>query len=285
MKERDIDERMKEQSIKALEWRHEGLGVWSTEDIFVKLRELGIETDPVSFRLEALKAGGPDALSDAWDERVSIDGLWADFLLFAHEELWKRLLPQTPCPELLFREIVDLSEEDSKRKGKSSSEDLRKGFDAAMRLARMALGQSPLNPAGWFGEWDEKRYVSGWIGDLPFSLGRAGLIEEAITLCRSWAQVTWGERFLGDLVVILAQAGRREQALAQIEENHRRFPKDFWIRVHSGDALRELGDWRGALARFREAEPLAQDNEERSAALERQNEVHQKQHRSLIEEA
>lgn len=283
MKERDIDERMKTHSVEELEWRYEGLGVWSTEDIFTKLQELGIETDAASFRLEALKAGGPDALSDAWDERASIDGLWADFLLFAPEELWKRLLPQTPCPELLFREIIDLSEEDSKRRGNSSGEELRKVFDAAMRLARMALEKSPLNPAGWFGYWDGKRYVSGWIGDLPFSLGRAGLIEEAITLCRSWAQVIWGERFLGDLVVILAQAGRREEALAQIEENHRRFPKDFWVRVHSGDALRELGDWRGALVRYREAEPLARDDEDRGAALDRQNDVLQKRRRDREE--
>lgn len=37
--------------------------------------------------------------------------------------------------------------------------------------------------------------------------------------------------FLGDLAVILAEGGRRNEALKQIEANLARFPSDVWVAI------------------------------------------------------
>jgi len=59
------------------------------------------------------------------------------------------------------------------------------------------------------------------------------------------------EYFLGDRAVILAEAGRREDALRQVEKNLARFPEDAWVRIKAGDVYRELGDAAAAEAAYR----------------------------------
>jgi hypothetical protein len=63
----------------------------------------------------------------------------------------------------------------------------------------------------------------------------------------------------GDVAVALAEAGLVEQAKARIEANLTRWPDDFWIRVHAGDALLALGDLDGAKAHFETAVEIADD--------------------------
>jgi hypothetical protein len=64
-------------------------------------------------------------------------------------------------------------------------------------------------------------------------------------------------RLLADAAAVLADAGLAAQARARVEANLTRWPGDFWIRMHAGDALELLGDRAGALAHFEAARQLA----------------------------
>ena len=128
----------------------------------------------------------------------------------------------------------------------------------------IALGEEP----------DQASLLPDWLANLVLDLGRAGLGAEAAAIADALATVDPELRSTldGDVAVALAQAGLTEQALTQIEDNLTRWPDDFWIRVHAGDALLVLGDPEQAAAHFRAAVDLAEatdDFEARSDAMER----------------
>lgn len=128
----------------------------------------------------------------------------------------------------------------------------------------VALGEEP----------DLAGLLPDWLVNLVADLGRAGLGTEAVAVGDALATVDPGLRSMldGDVAVALAEAGLVDQALAKIEENVTRWPDDFWIRVHAGDALLALGDPGGAATHFRAAADLAEqtdDFEARSDAIER----------------
>jgi len=82
----------------------------------------------------------------------------------------------------------------------------------------------------------------------------------------------------GDVAVALAQAGLAEQARARVESNLARWPADFWIRVHAGDALAVLGDLDGAAAHFDAAQTMAEESDDfeaRADAVERLRQIDQ----------
>jgi hypothetical protein len=111
-------------------------------------------------------------------------------------------------------------------------------------------------------------------------LGRAGWGAEAAAVGDALATANPRLRSMldldgdgdGDVAVALAQAGLADQALTKIEDNLARWPSDFWIRMHAGDALLALDDREGAAAHFHAAVDLAEetgDFEGRSDAIER----------------
>jgi len=62
--------------------------------------------------------------------------------------------------------------------------------------------------------------LTGWLVGLPLSLnGRGGLIDEAVEVGSLFAEIHSPDNFLGDMGIILAEAGRREEALQRIAEN------------------------------------------------------------------
>ena len=62
--------------------------------------------------------------------------------------------------------------------------------------------------------------------------------------------------------MILAEAGRRQQALARVEENLRRFPDDLWTQIHAGDVHLALSDPVRAEQAFRDALAMARARED-----------------------
>lgn len=60
---------------------------------------------------------------------------------------------------------------------------------------------------------------------------------------------------------ILAGAGRKEEALKQIEENLKMFPDDVWVLINAGDALYTLGEPK-AKEYFLKAYEIAGDNKD-----------------------
>ncbi len=93
------------------------------------------------------------------------------------------------------------------------------------------------------------------------------------------ATVEGADTYLGDRAMILAEAGRREKALQQVEEILVRFPDDPWVRINAGDVHEALGDLTSAEATYRQALALTDTlgpSSERSAAMERLTHLLQK---------
>ncbi len=113
-------------------------------------------------------------------------------------------------------------------------------------------------------------HVLDWMLALPFQLAWAGLVDEAATLAARFSEVTTADNFLPDRALILAKAGRRDDALAQLTENLLRFPDDPWVIIKSGDVYETLGDNEQAERLYRQGLDLAgEDQYTRLGALER----------------
>ncbi len=54
-------------------WRIDGLGEWSTEAIFDKLREIGVHTDQEHFEEQAGTAGRCLDLAEQWRQGLALD--------------------------------------------------------------------------------------------------------------------------------------------------------------------------------------------------------------------
>jgi hypothetical protein len=94
-------------------WRYGQIDQWTTDAILSKLRAIGIDIDLPRF--VALARSSPSCkaihkqwglLYKAWEDRLPErpdipESFWADFPMYAAEELWRRLTPDRPCPELL----------------------------------------------------------------------------------------------------------------------------------------------------------------------------------------
>jgi tetratricopeptide (TPR) repeat protein len=112
--------------------------------------------------------------------------------------------------------------------------------------------------------------VVGWLMALPFVLARHGMVDEAASLSTRWAEVTEADNFLADRAVILAEAGRREEAIVQFQDNLIRWPTDPWILIKGGDVHNRLGDKPLAATLYRHAlEYVGDDQYTRLGALER----------------
>lgn len=112
--------------------------------------------------------------------------------------------------------------------------------------------------------------VQGWLVGLPFALARHGFIDEAATIGSRYAEITEADNFLADRAIILAEAGRREEALAQRAENFLRFPDDPWVVIKGGDVHDVLEQPEQAERLYRLGLELAGDDDyARAGAIER----------------
>ncbi|MEX0829370.1 MAG: tetratricopeptide repeat protein [Nitrospirales bacterium] len=113
-------------------------------------------------------------------------------------------------------------------------------------------------------------FLLDWAIELPFQLARAGLVDEAATLAMRFAAITEADNFLPDRAIILAEAGRREEALAQVIDNLTRFAEDPWVVIKSGDVHDTLGEHDQAEQLYRRGLELAGDDTyTRAGAVER----------------
>jgi tetratricopeptide (TPR) repeat protein len=111
--------------------------------------------------------------------------------------------------------------------------------------------------------------LEDWLAHQHFDLAKAGLVDEAAEVARRAARLSNESMYLGDRAVILAEAGRRDEALAQVEENLRRFPDDVWTKIFAGDAHSALDDDQRAEALWRQALDEADCEYDRLGAFER----------------
>ena len=122
-----------------------------------------------------------------------------------------------------------------------------------------------------FEEWLDVFMAHDWMAELAWDLARHGLVDDAVRVADAFAGLDPRHRSMhaGDAAVILAEAGRADDARARAEANVRDFPRDVWTHVHAGDVHRELGDRERAEREFRRAGALAQDGFDAAAVAQR----------------
>ena len=231
-------------------WRWDGLGDWTTEAIFAKLQELGIDTDRERFADRAKEARNCSTLRENWKQGNERFDLWDDFPLQATEELWHRLTPDLLCPEIVSRyldEAIRISEGGSQYRPDSGKRPI---LQAALPLLDY-LESFPANErAERYQEVSDcTMYDYGVVFMDTIMNEGAEMPDEATRLADvlSQADPDRAASYQGDLPFALMRAGRREQALERVQANLVRFPNDVWIRVHAGDVYAEIGDDDSAL--------------------------------------
>jgi hypothetical protein len=135
-----------------------------------------------------------------------------------------------------------------------------------------AVVQDLVEAAGWFsgraedlavalGAEEGMPWLPEWMENLVLDLGRAGLAAEAAGAADALIRIDPDNEstYAADLGCALAEAGDSPAAQARIEANLARWPDEPWVRVHSGDALQELGDADGAEAHFLAALAMAEE--------------------------
>ncbi len=184
--------------------------------------------------------------------------------------------PTFGLPLWLLSDLGRASDRD--RSGPPSEAELRSYAELALELAKRLAGRPEA-----FAELMVADVLSdAWLIELPMALAAAGLADEAVAVGDALAELDQDNSamFASDVAVILAEAGRRKQALARVEENLRRFPADLWTQIHAGDVHLVLSDpvraeqaFRDALASARareDAQGIADANERLSRLLQDQ---------------
>jgi len=180
--------------------------------------------------------------------------------------------PSAGVPPHLEQQLDAALERDPERR--LSPEDLR--ADAGLALALAA--HFAARPEAFADFRLETDWYLDWLIELPLALAAAGLVDEAVQVGDTYAELGEEARsfFANGVAVALAKAGRREEALARAEDNLRRFPGDVWTLLCAGDVRAALGNAEAAEAAYAEAIELAdatQEGEELAEAYERLSEL------------
>jgi len=102
--------------------------------------------------------------------------------------------------------------------------------------------------------------------DLPLSLATIRDIEGALAVARSFEFLA-PDKLRGDRAVILAQAGRRDEAVALVAKNLEQAEDAALAEAKAGDAYRALGESDAAEAYYRRSLAEAKTAFERSEAV------------------
>jgi hypothetical protein len=144
--------------------------------------------------------------------------------------------------------MLDLSDDDADVHP-LEPEALRTAQGLAMRLARELNGDgSRLSLLERAVDAD----LLSYLVELPRDLADAEMVDAGLELASSLASLA-PESFLGVRAVILAQAGRREEALGQLVHNLESLTVDAGVQLDAAEAYSALGDDERAEALLRQA--------------------------------
>jgi SEC-C motif-containing protein len=243
-------------------WWYEGLEGTPTEEIVGKLASLGIETDEARLRELARTHSTADAVGEAWLAQSTATGHWRDYPWMAALALWPRWAPDVFSLESFAKQHLPVSsfagqEPDTPEEGERQW----KMAQAVMDL--VAPPDGPPRP-DLLDELSDLTLVDvgKWLVNLPYPLAGLGMVDEALEIGARMAPVHDTPSFLGDRAVILAEAGRQDEALKQVEENLTRFPVDVWVRINAGDVHKHCGDPAAAERMYRDAMALADGDDD-----------------------
>ncbi len=256
-------------------WLVEGLSGWSTEEILEHLRSEGLPLDEDAFRLDAENVSEPGELAALWMLRVDrLAGRWRDFFQLAARELWKRLLPDRDQFDWFIDDWKEYQEKLKERSEKKRTEaDIPELFKILDRLDRLVeafslekglnLHESIMDVSN---QYDYT--LLDWLIELPFELARDDLVDQAVETARRY---TFADppNIMGDLGWILADAGRCQEAIEQVEENLKNFADDPWIIIKAGDVLDLCGQTERAERLYLQALSTTDDGYNQDGAIER----------------
>jgi predicted Zn-dependent protease len=106
------------------------------------------------------------------------------------------------------------------------------------------------------------------LADLPGALAMAEKVDEGAELARLFAFLD-PPHFLGERALLLAEADRREEALAQVTENLESMSADAWVEVKAADVYGALGDTERAEGMLRAVLARKVDQQARDGAFDR----------------
>ena len=115
-------------------------------------------------------------------------------------------------------------------------------------------------------DWLLERSLSARLLDAPLQLALAGEFELAVSAARASVFID-RELAEGDLAIIFAKAGRREEALAQLASNLERAEEATLVEAKAGETHRALGDLPAAEAYFRRSLAEAKTHADKLHAL------------------
>ncbi len=240
-------------------------------EILDELRDVGIETTIEEFKEEALEAGSPSELANGWKAYLRKRAR-EDFLYEAAFELWKRHLGDVKCPELMAVFIDETINIYLERPHEHDRLSLLNIYERIKRFYDDLLNEDSIPDSDLYNRLTLLVYndIEGFLLSFPFELARHGLVDEAVNIDRWFAELSsQPSNFLRDMGCILAEGGRRAEALLQIEENLERFPHDIWVVINAGDAMYSLGDKEKAEKYFQKAYGMAESKDDKAAVLER----------------
>lgn len=192
----------------------------------------------------------PESNSEGWDAIVGASSLLAE--------------PTFGLPLAVLRRLDEVSRRDPGTR--LSADELRGDAELALAVAERLTGKPDE-----FAEFMSRALLRDvWLVELPMALAWGGLVDEAVAVGDALAALDEPNRamFANDVAVILAQAGRAEEALERVAQNLRRFPDDVWTQIHAGDIHLALSDPARAERAFRDGLAMARARGDASGVAE-----------------
>lgn len=241
-------------------------------EIIIKLKNLGILISVEEFKGEALKAGSPTDLADYWKVLFGIRNSKEEFLFEATFELWRRHLSDVKCPEMLalfIDETVNMYIDKPYEHDRFSIMNI---YERIKEFYQGLLKDDGSPDIDLYNRLTLLAYsdFEAFLINIPFQIARQGFVDEAVNIGRWFGELSsQPENFLRDTGCILAEAGRRGEALLQIDENLQRFPNDVWVVINAGDAMLDLGEKQGAKKFYLRAYNIVKERYDKASVLER----------------
>ncbi|MGD0093656.1 MAG: SEC-C domain-containing protein [Planctomycetota bacterium] len=268
MDDEDLAKVIERQRRQGFGFRWDGLGDWTTDAIFAKLREWGVATSLEQFPAQAKAAAQPDTLYEQWHGRMQQHAddhnldlrFWGDFALIAAEELWERLTPELACPDTVANYFTDALEKGRKRKRHPIAKHSDPQANAVLHLVDY-LAQVPADERAQRFEAVGQAtalYLSPCITNAVHQLAK-DKPEEAVRVGEILAPLEEFTSIQNEVTTALAHAGHRELALRRAQAGLDAFPGGFPEYCIAAEVHHTLGDDDKALELLKAARSLVND--------------------------
>ena len=245
------------------------------------LHDMGISMGLEEFKIEALSMGSPEVLAANLAYMASItDSEEEAFIYAAVKELWKRHLGYEESVEERLANFIDETIDIyTEHEGEFDRTFLNLIYARIRDFYLALVKEDGLPDIDLYNAitWHTHNDFEAFLLQIPHEFAIHGMIEEAINIGKWFADISSNPaNFLRDLACILAEAGRQEEALAQVRNNLQRFPRDIWVIINAGDVMETIGQVDKAEHLFLKAKEMATNINDRIGVLERLIELYEK---------